>query len=377
MRITDVTGYYLSSNYGDGKVFGQPLGIKSIGIVEVHTNDNIVGIGETYAGIYAPELIGPTIDFIKRLIIGEDPTDIELVLTKMNIPFISSVGFIRNVISAIEISLWDIRGQMENKPIYQLLSDSVNLVTVYASGGSVQFSPDEIKRDVDNILRLGHTRYKMRIGYQQQWQDDIQRIKSCEQLLPNNLMADCIMGTLNKWDLPTAISRLKELEEFNLAWIEEPLHPSNLLGVSQLTNSVNSPIAMGESLSGPEFDGYIYHSGIQYIQPDVTQCGGYLQAMKIIKKARAEDIKVALHVWGSAISQLANLHLAIALHVDFYEIPMVELQLSDDLKEPFMVDNGILNYDVSGSGLGINLTEEIKNKYSGIKNSGYQVGNRM
>ena len=48
MKIEKVNGYCLSSHYGDGKVFGQPLGVKSIGVIEVVTNNGLVGIGETY-----------------------------------------------------------------------------------------------------------------------------------------------------------------------------------------------------------------------------------------------------------------------------------------------------------------------------------------
>ena len=69
MKINKVIGYCLSSSYGDGNVFGQPLGAKSIGLVEVHTDSGIIGIGETYAGVYVPELIEPTVRFIESLIL--------------------------------------------------------------------------------------------------------------------------------------------------------------------------------------------------------------------------------------------------------------------------------------------------------------------
>ena len=61
MKIEKVNGYCLSSHYGDGKVFGQPLGVKSIGVIEVVTNNGLVGIGETYSAVYVPELIEPTV----------------------------------------------------------------------------------------------------------------------------------------------------------------------------------------------------------------------------------------------------------------------------------------------------------------------------
>ncbi len=70
MKIKKVIGYSLSSTYGDGNVFGQPEGVKSIGLVEVHTDDGLVGIGETYTGVYVPELLEPVVKTIESLIVG-------------------------------------------------------------------------------------------------------------------------------------------------------------------------------------------------------------------------------------------------------------------------------------------------------------------
>ena len=79
MKITDLTGYSLSSPYGDGENYGQPLGVKSIGIVEVHTDTGFIGIGETYSGVYTPELIGPIVKYLKTLIIGQNPDEIDKI----------------------------------------------------------------------------------------------------------------------------------------------------------------------------------------------------------------------------------------------------------------------------------------------------------
>ena len=150
MKINKVSGYCLSSQYGDGKVFGQPLGVKSIGIIEVVTDEGLVGIGETYSAVYVPELIEPTVKFIESLIVGMNPIEIEKVYESMNIPFVAMNGFIRTVVGAIEMALWDIKGQVEQKPLYKLLSETnINDFDVYSSGGSVAYTPDEIKKDIE------------------------------------------------------------------------------------------------------------------------------------------------------------------------------------------------------------------------------------
>ena len=63
IKISNVEGLVLSSPYGDNKVFGQPKGLKSIGIIKITLQDGTNGYGETYSGIYAPELISPIANF--------------------------------------------------------------------------------------------------------------------------------------------------------------------------------------------------------------------------------------------------------------------------------------------------------------------------
>ena len=81
---------------------------------------------------------------------GKDPLEIEKINDALNIPFISDSGIIRSIIGAIDVALWDIKGQTLQKPIYQLLSESFSSkVQVYASGGSVAMTPEEIAADVE------------------------------------------------------------------------------------------------------------------------------------------------------------------------------------------------------------------------------------
>ena len=374
MKIIKVNGYCLSSTYGDGNVFGQPEGVKSIGLVEVHTDSGLVGIGETYTGVYVPELIEPIVKTIESLVVGKNPLEIEDVYNSMEIPFVSMNGIIRSIIGAIEIALWDIKGQFEEKPIYKLLSDTyTNDFGVYASGGSVSFSNDDIKDDIDKILSQGFNSYKMRVGVKD-WKDDIDRVKTARNKLgDNHLMVDAIQGTLNNWHQYNVVYNLKQLEQYDLTWIEEPLHPSKLKELKSVYNLINIPIATGEGLSGKlDFDSYLDSKCVDIIQPDVTHCGGFIQTKKIIERAKRNGMEVSLHVWGSGISLISNLHLAIAMGVNWFEVPMVSLDLlSNEFTE---LKTMILNKDITlNNGLGIKLTEKIKQSYPFIKNSGYKI----
>ncbi|MCH7656601.1 MAG: hypothetical protein IIC95_11580 [Chloroflexi bacterium] len=120
MIVTDVIGYALSSPYGANDSLGQPLGVKSIGLIEVHTDAGLVGFGETYSGVYAPELVEPAAAFWKPSLLGKDPLDeaasADLLLS---IPFVGRSGLLSSVFGGIEIALWDIRGKAAGRPAHE------------------------------------------------------------------------------------------------------------------------------------------------------------------------------------------------------------------------------------------------------------------
>jgi len=378
LKISDVLGYSLSSPYGDGNVFGQPKGVKSIGLIEVQTNSGHIGIGETYAAVYAPKLIKPIAELIKSIVIGMDPRNIDDINKSLKIPFISSNGIIQSVLSALDIALWDINGKIHNKPVFKLLNESIrDSVKVYASGGSVAMNSEQIHNDVESILRKGYKSYKMRVGVQP-WKNDLERVSAARTALGDNnqLMIDAIMGTLsNHWDLDTAKIRANDLITFRPYWLEEPLPPENYFDYQELHANTKVPLAMGESFTGlNEFLAYISGNCIDFIQPDVTHCGGFSNAKKIIAVAKKYNMPVALHVWGSAISIISNLHLAIAIdEIEWLEVPQVKLEmLSDEIKELISIENGSISV-VDSSGLGLNISTSLKNKYPFVPGSGYKV----
>ena len=379
MKIKEINGFALSSPYGDGKNFGQPLGVKSIGIVEIITDKGYIGIGETYSGVYSPEIITSVIDFLKPILIGKNPLDTEKINKLLEIPFISQNGFIKSVLSAIDIALWDIKGQFLQKPIAYLLNDELkNKVRVYSSGGSVSMTPEQISMDSNDALNHGFNAYKMRVGFQN-WKTDLKRVEAARNVLSEDkeLMIDAIMGTLNKWDLQQAIICEKELSQYNIVWLEEPLPPVNFIHYKKLNKVANCKIALGESFTSKnEFESYMINQCLNIVQPDITHCGGYSAALKVISLAKKCNIPIAMHVWGSPLSLLANMHFSLAFNeVKWLEIPRVNLSLlSQEIQKLFEIKDGFLSAELR-PGLGLGLNEKIKNKYSFIPGSGYKVPN--
>ena len=376
-RIEKVEGFALSSPYGKGESLGQPLGVKSVGIVKIYTESGVYGLGETYSGVYAPELIRPIVGFLEQYFVGRSIGDDLIFDDIKNIPFIGGNGIMQSVFSAIEIAIWDARGKILEVPSSQLMSNNCRKeIPLYASSGTVVFSPNEIIKDIENISNLGYTAYKMRVGYQD-WETDIRRVESARSVFSNNdIMVDAIMGTLRPaWSAEKAISRAKSLVDFNLRWLEEPVHPENMKGLAEVCHSKLVPIAAGEAYSGNgEYQNILDLQAVDVLQFDVTHSGGMLACVELARKAELMKLDSALHVWGSAVAIAANAQVALAeSSISVLEIPMVSLELTEKMWiEPPIIKNGVWHSsDVPG--LGVTLDDSLMHKYKLQPNSGYRL----
>jgi L-alanine-DL-glutamate epimerase-like enolase superfamily enzyme len=381
MKITKIVGFSLSSPYGNGKgnVMGQPLGFKSVGFVEVYTDSGLIGLGETYAGVYAPELIEPVARFIGARLVGLNPLEPEKIAEKAQIPFISRNGLFCSVYSAIDIALWDIAGQAAGKPIHELLnSNDRSALKTYASGGSAAIDANSVAADAASAREKGFSAFKMRVGVQD-WRIDLERINAAKEALGNKtgLMIDAIMGTISPpWTIGIALKRIKDLERFNPIWLEEPLHPDDMINLRRLRGATSVPVASGEALTGfLDYSSYLSSGAIDVIQVDPTHCGGLSIGKKIIEMAHGLGIRTAMHVWGSSAAIAANTHLAFSHpNVEWLEVPMVPFELSSKMSSSTLNQGSqALAKKPTEPGLGAALTSELKAHYKMIPGSGYKL----
>ena len=122
LKIKKIDPLLISSNYGDNKVLGQPLGLKTIGIVKIETECGLVGYGESYVAIYLPELFAYTIKLISQKLINASFDDPREIYESSFIPFASRNGFYSSAYSAIDIALWDLVCKFEDKTLKEYLS---------------------------------------------------------------------------------------------------------------------------------------------------------------------------------------------------------------------------------------------------------------
>ncbi len=338
-------------------------------VVEIFTDDGQVGIGNA---ALAPQVTKQVIDlYLKPLLIGKDPWDIEFLWQHM---YRKTMAFGRRgigmvAISAVDIALWDLLGKSAKQPVYRLLGGRTKpRIPVYASRlYSVELN--EVADEAKRYKAEGYKAMKLRFGWGPTdgaagMQRNLNLVRTVRETVGDGIdvMADAYMG----WTLDYAKRILPLLEPFNLRWLEEPVIPDDVHGYAELKSYGRIPIAGGEH----EFTSYGFRDllearALDYIQFDTNRVGGLTQARKIAALAEAYSVPVIPHA-----GQMHNYHVVMAsLNSPMAEyFPVVDVEVGNELfwyifnGEPKAKD-GFIDLDESIPGLGLTINEAALDKF--------------
>jgi L-alanine-DL-glutamate epimerase-like enolase superfamily enzyme len=410
MRISDMRAVLLTAPYGT------PDGRRSACFVEVETNEGIVGLGETYAGMYAPEIAAAIVDWFKPLLVGSafkaraggagasargrpgssssaeeaidalmqglDACNPERVyrLGYWVASSIGRTGLMVMVLSAIENAIWDIQGKVLGVPVHALLGGAVHgRLPIYASGGIPVFTIGQLVEQATAARAAGYRGYKMKTNFfVYQPEVEAERVGAVRAAIgPDMALAIDAVQSLNlkPWTVKQVLEMLDRLAPYDLAWAEEMLQPVDPRSHAELRRATPVPIAGGEGITtAAQFGHWLREGAFDLAQPDATIIGGIGEARRACELARAHDVPVAVHVWGAAPAMMANYNLAFAQAGSAWlERPTMYNPLDEALLvEPLRMEDGYA-LPPTTPGLGVTLTPEIKARYPYVPGSATMV----
>src|SRR6185436_10442169 len=182
---------------------------------------------------------------------------------------------------------------------------------------------DGIGAELSSYVERGFRAVKMRAGAMDgSVARSLDRVRAARRALGPDvaLMVDA-HGTMS---VPDAKRFCAEAAELDLRWLEEPVSPDDRVGLEEVRRASTIPIAAGESDSTCfDFQDLLRRGAVDVLQPDLAICGGFSEAQRIAALAVAHQRDLAPHCWGSAISYVAALTLALACPAGaFVEWPM-------------------------------------------------------
>jgi len=285
-------------------MFNMPIDLRSDPVfhvlVRVTTDEGLHGIGAI--GLGSRAMADAVERLLAPLIVGRNPFDVELLWELMyrSTVNIGRRGLILEAISGIDIALWDILGKATGQPVYNLLGGRTrDRIRAYASYLYADKDLDRLANMARGYVEQGFTAVKMRFGYGPQdgrpgMRKNVELVRTVREAIGEDveLMADAYMG----WTTQYAIEMIRMLEDYQLAWIEEPVLPDDLDGYARIRASTRTAIAGGEhEFTRYGFKELITRGCVDYVQLDVNRVGGVTEARKIWALAAAFSLPVVPH----------------------------------------------------------------------------------
>ncbi len=381
MKITDVELLVLEApgSYGAPEGAEEVYGVRYAALVRVSTDAGITGYADVETQPHVARAIveapseGATPGFagLKSVLIGEDPFEVERLWHKM---YMASVYYGRRgaaiqVISGIDIALWDIVGKATGQPIYKLLGGGHrNRVRAYAS---TLFRPDpaSMAEACRRYLDQGFTAVKFGWGcFGEDPVRDVRLVESARRALgdANDLLVDT--GWFVRRTPKEAIEVVRRLEPYRPFFIEELLSPEDYDGYARVAGAVDTLIACGEQESTEwGFQMLIERGRVDVLQPDISRCGGFTTARKIVHMTELHNRLCVPHAWISDLLTAASLHLNAFLRRSvFVEFNVTSGPLSRELcRTPIRMRDGYVDVP-QGPGLGVEVDEKALRKYRAL-----------
>jgi galactonate dehydratase len=319
--------------------------------VMVHTDSNLVGLGETFFGAQAVE--AAMHETVASQMLGADPLAIERHSRRLlqNYVGFKSTGAEMRAASAFDIALWDLFGQVTGQPVYQLLGgrcrDTIRAYNTcagyrYVRAKPVQrtenwglgHSPAGPYEDLDafltradelaeSLIAEGYTGMKIwpfDFAAEASNGTDISTVDLRRALEPFEKIRkrvgdriDIHVELHSLWTLPAAIKIAKAIEPFLPYWFEDPLRPSNLDALLQFRQSTSVWTTASELLSTRwAFRELFEKRAVSVAMLDIGWCGGLSEAKKIATMAESYELPIAPHDCTGPVVLAAGVHLSTA-----------------------------------------------------------------
>jgi mannonate dehydratase len=383
LKITDVK-----------TILTAPAGIRLV-VVKVETSEpGLYGLG---CATFTQRIraVETAVDkYLRPFLVGKNPLQVEDVWQSC---FVSSYWrngpVLGNAISGVDMALWDIFGKRAGVPVYQLFGGKCRkAVDTYRHASGQTF--EEVEKAARELIAQGQRYVRAQVatpgleGYgavqkgrkepagpgandrPQVWEPRayVRRVPKLFEHLRKQLGDEVeLLHDVHERIPPVLAFQLcKDLEQFKLYFLEDPLSPEDVGYFEKLRQQTSTPLAMGELFNNPnEFVPLITGRLIDFIRIHISQIGGLTPARKVASLCEFFSVRSAWHGPGdvSPVGHAANVHLDLAIPNFGIQEARLFTQVEKDVFPgcPELKDGYYWSNDKPG--LGIDLDEKLAAKF--------------
>ncbi len=317
--------------------------------VQVHTDEGLFGLGETFFGAKAVEAY--LHETVAPIVIGRNPLEID----KLSADLVGYLGFRSSGVetrgnSAFDIALWDLFGKTTGQPIAQLLGGftrqdirtyntcagteyikkaSGQNTKNYALNSDAADGYDDLNAFMNCADELAVSLLEEDITAMKIWPFDLAAEKNRGQYISPTDLKSCLQPfeKIRKavgdkmdimvefhlmWQLLPAIEIARALEPYNTFWHEDPIKMDSLSSLKRYGAASKAPIAASETLGSRWAFRDLIETGVAGVfNLDISWCGGLSEARKIASMAEAWHLPIAPHDCTGPVVLCASTHLSL------------------------------------------------------------------
>ncbi|MDO8874888.1 MAG: enolase C-terminal domain-like protein [Pseudolabrys sp.] len=315
-------------------------------LIDLYTEEGVVGRSylEPYTAKTMRYLI-PALHDLGEMLKGRKVAPIELYeLARKSLHFVGYQGLSMIAVSGLDMAAWDALAKAAGMPLCVLLGGSVGPVKSYNSNGLWLQKPEVVAAEAIELRDEGEfTGLKLRLG-RDRMGDDLETLRAVRKAVGDDmhLMVDFNQGL----NLGEALQRCHAIDDFGLAWIEEPIVYDNFDGYTQLAAELKTPIQIGENFYGPrDLHKALQSKACDYVMPDFMRIGGVTGWLRSAAITGTAGVPMSTHLYPEVAAHVMRVtETAHWLEWQDWADPI--------LQKPYKIKDSLLHIpDVPGIGL--------------------------
>jgi L-alanine-DL-glutamate epimerase-like enolase superfamily enzyme len=250
-------------------------------------------------------LLEAAVPHLASMIVGQDVFHYErirAIVARLEVTL--GGGVLTTAYSAIDMALWDAMCKVLGQPLYRLLGNGRETVPVYSNellhvyGGSAAEITDTAKR----LVGEGYRTLKTALGALSETAA-VERVRALRETLgPDVGLAVDLSSTLT---FERAFSLGHRLEEFGLAWIEDPFPIEHVDEYARLSAALDTPVASGETCYSLRlFRTLFERDALDLVIFEPMRIGGITGSLKLAALAESFEVPIAAHVYHNLAAHL-------------------------------------------------------------------------
>ncbi len=317
------------------------------------------GFGYTYGAGSAAALASGK---LAEVLHGQDAMDVPTAWRVMQgaIRNMGRSGIVATAVSAVDLALWDLKGQLLELPLATLFGRARDAVPIYGSGGFTSYDDATLQRQLAGWVERDGCRWvKMKVGSQPE--RDPARVAAAKAAIGD---ATLFVDANGAYHPKQAIEMAETFQDQQVAWFEEPVSSDDTAGLAFVRARVPARVEVAAGEYGFEVDDFrrwLEAGAVDVLQADVTRCGGVTGFLQAGALADAHHRDLSGHCGPSA-----HLHVACVVprlrHLEwFHDHVRIEHMLFDGAP---VADNGAIRPDLSRPGIGIALKHQDAERFA-------------